>query len=280
MRRAGGGVSGESGERLVEAVAAGRDFSGRRVLGPVDLTVAPGETVAIVGPNGAGKTTLVRLLTGLLPPSCGAVRWGGAGAAELGHRELARRIAYVPQVRPTTVPLTVEQLVLLGRHPHLGRWQLAPTAEDRAVVGRALDLAGLTPLAKRRLESLSGGERQTVYIAAALAQEAPLLVLDEPTTHLDLAHQKQVADLILRLRAEAGRTVVTATHDLPLAAHVAERVVALKSGRLAAAGPPRRVFTREVLEELFDAPFDIVRGGDRPVVLMDYSGEPGGALRP
>lgn len=261
-----------SAELLVEAVAAGRDFSGRRVLGPVDLTVAPGETVAIVGPNGAGKTTLVRLLTGLLPPSCGTVRWGGASAAELGHRELARRIAYVPQVRPTTVPLTVEQLVLLGRHPHLGRWQLAPSAEDRAVVERALDLAGLTPLAKRRLESLSGGERQTVYIAAALAQEAPLLVLDEPTTHLDPAHQKQVADLILRLRAEAGRTVVTATHDLPLAAHVAERVVALKSGRLAAAGPPRQVFTREVLEDLFDAPFDVVRGGDRPMVLMDYSG--------
>ncbi len=187
----------------------------------------------------------------------------------------------MPQVRPTRVPLTVEQMVLLGRHPHLGRWQLAPSAADREAVARALELAGLGALAERRLETLSGGERQTVYIAAALAQEAPLLVLDEPTTHLDPAHQKQVADLILRLRAEAGRTVLTATHDLPLAAHVAERVVALRAGRMAACGSPDEVFTRERLAELFDAPFQVVRGGARPVVLMDYGAPrgpaPGGA---
>ena len=262
-----------SGEALVEATAAERQFAGRRVLGPIDLAVAAGETVAVVGPNGAGKTTLVRLLTGLLAPTRGAVRWQGSTLDHIGRRELARRIAYVPQVRPASVPLTVEQLVLLGRHPYLGRWRFAPSADDRAVVRRALALAGLEPLAGRRLDTLSGGERQTVYIAAGLAQEAPLLVLDEPTTHLDPAHQKQVADLVRRLTAEAGRTVVIATHDLPLAAHVAGRVVALKRGRVVAQGPPRAVFTRQVLGDLFAAPFDVVRGGERPVVLMDYAGE-------
>ena len=206
-----------SRDPLAEARAAEREFAGRRVVGPVDLSVAAGETVAVIGPNGAGKTTLMRLLAGLLPPSRGEMRWGGATLAEIGRRALARRIAYVPQVRPTTVPLTVEQMVLLGRHPHLGRWRFAPSASDREAVHRALALAGLERVGDRRIETLSGGERQTVYIAAGLAQEAPLLILDEPTTHLDPAHQKQVADLILRLRAEAGRTVVTATHDLQLA---------------------------------------------------------------
>ena len=265
-----------SGETLVEAAAAERSFAGRRVLGPVDLRLEEGETVAVVGPNGAGKTTLMRLAAGLLEASAGVMRWQGLSYAELGRRELALRIAYVPQVRPTRVPLTVEQMVLLGRHPHLGRWRFGQAASDFAAVDRALDLAGLRPLVGRSLGTLSGGERQAVYIAAALAQEAPLLVLDEPTTHLDPAHQKQVADLIVRLGTEAGRTVLTATHDLHLASHVSHRVVALKSGRVAAAGRPAEVLTAEILSDLFDAPFEILRGGPHPVPLMTYHGDAAG----
>jgi iron complex transport system ATP-binding protein len=246
--------------------AGSRRSGGRRILGPVDLEVRRGECLAVVGPNGAGKTTLLRLVTGLLSASEGELSWGETPYAEMSRSRLARRIAYVPQVRPSRVPLTVEQLVLLGRYPYLKRWQLAPRAADFAAVEQALRRVDALHLRKRPLRGLSGGELQTVYVAAALAQGSELLVLDEPTTHLDPRHQREIAALLKRLAGE--RTVLTATHELNFASLVADRILGLRDGRARALGPPAEVLREEVLMDLFEAPFETVRGGKRPVTVL------------
>jgi iron complex transport system ATP-binding protein len=252
---------------LVSARGLAWRAGGRPILGPIDLDLEPGECLAVVGPNGAGKTTLLRLVTGLLAPAAGGLAWRGDSYTGLGRRELARRIAYVPQVRPARVPLTVEQLVLLGRYPHLSRWQLAPRFEDFAAVEDALGRVGALALRRRPLGELSGGELQAAYIAAALAQGAELLVLDEPTTHLDPRHQREIAALLQRLKGE--RTVLTATHELNFASLVADRVLGLREGRELACGAPAEVLREAVLAELFEAPFETVRGGERPVTVLE-----------
>lgn len=255
-------------EPLLAAHGLSWDADGRTILGPLDLEVRAGECLVLVGPNGAGKTTLLRLLTGLLRPRAGDLVWRGRRYAELSRRELARRIAYVPQIRPARVPLTVEEVVLLGRYPHLSALQWAPRAADFAAVDEALARVGVDELRRRPVDELSGGERQAVFIAAALAQEAELLVLDEPTIHLDARHQSDLAGLLLRLAGEAGRTVVLATHDLNLASLLGDRLLALAGGRILAAGRPAEILRTDLLERLFRARFEIVRPGDRPVTLL------------
>jgi iron complex transport system ATP-binding protein len=162
----------------------------------------------------------------------------------------------------------VEDVVLLGRYPHLRRLQMAPGAADFRAVADALEVVGIADLRHRPVDELSGGERQAVYIAAALAQEAELLVLDEPTTHLDPRHQRDVAALVPRLLRRAGRTVVFATHDLNFASLTATRIVALRRGRILASGAPAELMGPETLGELFDAPFEVVRPGERPITLL------------
>ncbi len=238
-------------------------------LGPVDLDVERGECFVLVGPNGAGKTTLLRTLVGIIKPSTGSVAWEGRPLAALSRRELARLLAYVPQIRPARVPLTAEEVVTLGRYPYLAPLQWAPGPADRAAVDHALELVEIEALRSRRVDELSGGERQAVWIAAALAQEAPVLVLDEPTTHLDPRHQRDVATLLRRLRNEGSRTVIAATHDLNLASQLADRLLALAGGRALACGPPDAILRPELLAQLFAAPFEIVRGGARPVTLLE-----------
>jgi iron complex transport system ATP-binding protein len=244
------------------------DSGDRTILGPLDLEVRSGECLVVVGPNGAGKTTLLRLLTGLLRPRQGEIAWGGRPYADLSRRELARRIAYVPQIRPSRVPLRVEEIVLLGRYPHLSAFQWAPKTEDFAAVDDALRRVGVEELRHRPVDELSGGERQAVYIAAALAQEAELLVLDEPTIHLDARHQSDLAGLLLGLAGEAGRTVVLATHDLNLASLLGDRLLALAGGRVLATGRPAEILRPDLLERLFRARFEIIRGGERPVTML------------
>jgi iron complex transport system ATP-binding protein len=245
----------------------------RTILGPLDLDVRRGECLAVVGSNGAGKTTLLRLLTGLLRPSGGELhycdRHGDRAYAALSRRELARRIAYVPQIRPSRVPLKVEEVVLLGRYPHLSRLQIAPRAADFAAVEEALAVVGIAGLKGRPVDELSGGEQQAVYIAAALAQQAELLVLDEPTLHLDARHQRDLASLLLRLKSGADRTVVLATHDLNLASLLGDRLLALVAGQPLACGPPAEIVKPDLLDCLFQARFEIVRGGVRPVTILD-----------
>ncbi len=258
---------------LVRARGLAWDTGGRRIVGPVDLDVAAGECLIIVGPNGAGKTSLLRLLTGLLPASAGEVRWRGEPYGSFSRRELARRISYVPQIRPARVPLTVEEVVLLGRYPHLGRLQLAPRPEDYAAVADALRRVGIEELRRRPVDELSGGERQGVYIAAALAQEAELVVLDEPTTHLDPRHQREVVALLARIARSGERTVVAATHDLTFAALVADRLVAISEGGVAASGTPREILRPEILEELFASRFRLVGDAGRPIPVLDLDEE-------
>jgi iron complex transport system ATP-binding protein len=242
---------------------------GRPILGPVDLAVRRGECLAVVGPNGAGKTTLLRLLTGLLRPAAGEVSYLDRPFRALSRRELARRIAYVPQLRPSHVPLAVEEVVLLGRYPYLSAFQMAPQEADFKAVEEAMRLVGIEELRGRPVDELSGGERQAVFIAAALAQESELLVLDEPTIHLDARHQSDLAGLLLRLKAESGRTVVLATHDLNLASLLGDRLLALAGGKILAVGTPAEIVRPDVLERLFRARFEIVRGGERPVTMLE-----------
>ncbi len=257
-----------SGETVLSLRGLGWRADGREILGPLDLDVVAGECLLVVGPNGAGKTTLLRCLSGLLRPSAGELRYRGRPFADLARRELARHIAYVPQVRPAAVPLSVAEVVLLGRYPYLSTLQMAPAARDFAAVDEAMERVGVAHLRQRPLDELSGGERQAVYIAAALAQESEVLVLDEPTTHLDARHQRDVAALLLDLKAESGRTVIAATHDLNLASLLGDRLLALAGGRAAALGTPAEILAEEVLARLFDSRFEIVRGGERPVTLL------------
>ena len=239
----------------------GWDVGGKTILDRIDLDLAASECVVIVGPNGAGKTTLLRMIAGVLEPSRGYV--------DLARRELASRIAYVPQSRPLQVPLTVEQLVLLGRYPYLSAFRLAPRASDFAAVVRAMELSGVSDLRHRQLGELSGGEKQSAYIAAALAQEAEVLILDEPTTHLDPHHQREIAALVLRLNREEKLSVVLATHDLNFAALLAHRIVALQNGQILVVGRPDELLLPDKLAAIFDAPFTVVRGGERPLTLLE-----------
>lgn len=257
----------ESAQLSIRGV--GWDAAGRAILDRIDLDLHPGECLVVVGPNGAGKTTMLRLMAGLLQPTRGRLLWKSTPYPELARKDLARRLAYVPQSRPLQVPLTVEQLVLLGRFPYLSPFRWSPRPNDFAAVSRAIELAGVKDLRSRRLEGLSGGERQSAYIAAALAQEAEVLILDEPTTHLDPRHQRQIASLVLKLNREEGLGVVVATHDLNFAALLAHRVVALLEGEVVGNGPPAELLQPEKLEEVFQAPFTVVRDGRRPVTLLE-----------
>ncbi|MDY7093477.1 MAG: ABC transporter ATP-binding protein [Acidobacteriota bacterium] len=260
-----GDSRGSRGSSLVEMQGVRWDADGQTVVGPLDLQVREGECLMLVGPNGAGKTSLLRLVTGLLEPSAGELRLRGEPYGSCSRRQLARAIAYVPQIRPARVPLEVGEVVLQGRYPHRKGWQLAPSEEDFAAVEAALERVGIEHLRRRRLDRLSGGERQAAYIAAALAQEGELLVLDEPTTHLDPKHQREIAALLLRLKAQGAPTVLAATHDLALASQVADRVLALRRGAILADGEPRELMQPEMLRQLFDASFELLREGARPI---------------
>jgi iron complex transport system ATP-binding protein len=262
----------DSREIVLSTRGVGWAVDGQEILRSLDLEIGSGECLAIIGPNGAGKTTLLRLLAGLLEPTTGNVCWRGEDYRGLARRQVARGIAYVPQIRSAVIPLTVEQMVVLGRFPYLSTWQMAPGADDLERVEQALAIVGLQALRKRAMDSLSGGERQAVFIAAALAQEAEALLLDEPTTHLDARHQLEVARLLMGLRRDRSQSIVLTTHDLNLAARLADRVLALESGRAVALGSPAEILVADRLGEIFDAPFEILQDGRRPTVALRLEG--------
>jgi len=242
---------------LLEARELAFAFGRRRVLAGVSLAVRPGEAVGIVGPNGAGKTPLLRCLAGLLPVERGRVWLAGRPIERYPRRELARRISFVPQAPDHAIPFTAEQFVLMGRYPYLSPF--APVGrEDREAVRQAMELTETAELGPRRLDALSGGERQKVFLAAALAQGAPIMLLDEPTTFLDYHHQEEIARLLARLQRQTGLTTVSVTHDVNRAAMGAQRIVALSGGRVVLDGPPESVMRPEVLETIFQTPFLLV----------------------
>ena len=244
-------------ERVVVEVA------GRRIVDDVSFAVETGAWISLLGPNGAGKTTLLRVLAGLRSFR-GIVRLAGKSLEELGRREAARRVALVPQTPIVPPAMTVGDYVLLGRTPHLGIF-VRESEADRTAAAQALARLELEALADRALASLSGGELQRAVIARALAQASPILLLDEPTTSLDIGHQQQVLELVDRLRREEGLTVIAAMHDLTLAAQYGDRVVLVERGQVIADGSARRVLTAERVEQLYGAQVRIVEGVIVPV---------------
>lgn len=240
-------------------------LGGRPVVDAVDLQIAEGEWVALIGPNGAGKTTLLRAVAGLVRFE-GTVSLHDRDTRSLRRRELAQQLAVVPQ-EPSTPPwLTVSEYVLLGRTPYLG--SLAREGkEDRDAAARALVRLDLVEFRERTLGTLSGGERQRVVVARALAQEAGIVVLDEPTAALDIGHQQQALELLDELRDESGLTLVAAMHDLTLAAQYAERMVMMDHGKIVADGTAAEVLTEEKIAEHYRASISVVTVNDRVAVV-------------
>jgi iron complex transport system ATP-binding protein len=241
-------------------------YGRRPAIVGVDLTIAPGECVALAGPNGSGKSTLLRGLARLMRPAGGTVLLDGKTLAQWPPRALARRLAVLPQSPQSPDDLTVEQLVSLGRHPHQRLLGL-PTAADHQAVATALAQTDLTHLAGRPVSALSGGERQRAWIALTLAQEPQLLLLDEPTAYLDLGHALAVLELVRRLNREQGLTVVMALHDLSQAARFADRVILLRAGHIVADGPPTAVITPATIARVFGVEAEVVNAGGQPVVV-------------
>jgi iron complex transport system ATP-binding protein len=221
------------------------------VVRDLDLELTEGSFTAIVGPNGCGKSTLLRALGRLMRPTGGQVLLDGRAIARTPTREVARVLGLLPQAPVAPEGLTVADLVARGRHPHQS-WLRQWSRDDEAAVAEALAWTDLADLAERGVDELSGGQRQRAWISMALAQGTDLLLLDEPTTYLDLSHQIDVLELVGRLHAERGRTVVVVLHDLNLAARYAERLVAMKDGALVASGTPGEVLTEQLLADVFD----------------------------
>jgi iron complex transport system ATP-binding protein len=231
-------------------------LGGRAVVDAVDLDVQEGEWVGLIGPNGAGKTTLLRAIAGLVPFS-GSVRLLGEAAPELGRSRLSRLLALVPQEPATPSWMTVGEYVLMGRTPHLGLLAREGTS-DREAAARALARLDLLGYEERRLGTLSGGEKQRVVVARALAQEARVVLLDEPTASLDIGHQQQALELLDSLREESGLTLLAAMHDLTLAAQYVDRMVLLQAGRVVADATPVDVLTEDAIAAHYGAAIDVV----------------------
>lgn len=246
-----------------EDLAAGH---GRRtVLDRLDLDIRPRTVTALVGPNGSGKSTLLMTLARVLPRRGGRVLLDGRPLEEHGTREIARRLGVLPQSAVVPTGATVRELVEQGRYPQRGPWAMLRRQDDTAL-RRALDLTDLTALADRRLDTLSGGERQRAWIAMTLAQETGVLLLDEPTTYLDIRHQIELMRLVEHLRDDHGMTIVMVLHDLNQAARHADRIVAVRDGNILADGTPGEVLTEAILRKVFDV---------EAVVLQDpVSGRP------
>jgi iron complex transport system ATP-binding protein len=228
-------------------------YGERRVLADVTFQVAAGEFFIIIGPNGSGKTTLLKTLAGVGTLQAGQVNIFDRPLSHYSRKALAKTLSFVPQSMPLDFPFSVMQTVLMGRYPHLGVLGIEGE-KDLLVARRALEFAGVTHLADRKMDQLSGGERQRAFIARALCQEPKLLLLDEPTAALDLAHQVRVMDLMEQLKREAGVTVVMVSHDVNLAAMYADRLLLLKEGQIMALGSPRQVMTYEILESVYGCP--------------------------
>jgi iron complex transport system ATP-binding protein len=224
--------------------------NGQPIILNLDLAIPLGKITVLVGPNGCGKSTLLKSLARLLKPVVGTVYLDGISIFKLPTKEVAKRLAILPQGPTSPEGLTVEELVAQGRYPHQS-WLQQWSSEDEKVVQQALATTGLLELAERSLDSLSGGQRQRAWIAMALAQDTEILLLDEPTTFLDLAHQVELLDLLYELNQARGRTIVMVLHDLNLACRYADRLIALRDGKAIAQGSPQEVMTEGMVNLVF-----------------------------
>jgi iron complex transport system ATP-binding protein len=245
----------------IEVVAASAGYGERAALTDVSFAVGSGTVTVVLGANGAGKSTLVRLLAGLVPPRSGSVAVGGLDVGAASRRELARAVALVPQRVEVPVGFTVREVVAMGRAPHQDGWHRV-TDVDRGLIQESLESCDLKVLADRPLDTLSGGEQQRVHVARALAQAAPVLLLDEAAANLDIRQSAAQGRLVRRLVQERRLVCVAAMHDLNAAARLADRVLLLREGRTVAEGPPGEVMTAELLERTFGVPVQIARRDD------------------
>lgn len=242
-------------------------YGGRMVIDDLHVTIPPGVITTIIGSNGCGKSTLLRTLSRLLKPTKGSVVLDGDDIARLRTRDVAKKLGLLPQAPVAPEGLTVADLVARGRHPHQS-WLRQWSSDDAAVVERALAMTGVSDLADRPVDALSGGQRQRVWISMTLAQGTDLLLLDEPTTYLDLAHAIDVLDLVDDLH-ESGCTVVMVLHDLNLATRYSDNLVVMRDGAILAQGHPRDVVTAELLYEAFGLRAKVIDDpvGDRPLIV-------------
>jgi iron complex transport system ATP-binding protein len=244
-------------------------YGPRRVLHEVSLEVQSGEVLALIGPNGAGKSTLIRAVSGVIPYT-GQVRANGQDFAALSTMQRARSIATVPQAVSLPPAYTVWETVLFGRTPHLG-FLGQPSPKDEEIARQSLTRVSAQPLAERRVGELSGGEQQRVLLARALCQSTPILLLDEPTAHLDLQYQVSLLELVSELAHEDHLAVLVALHDLNLAAHYADRIALMVAGNIKASGKPKDVLQPELIQEAYCLPVKVVKHPflDIPWVLPD-----------
>jgi len=242
---------------MIEAIDLDVGYDGTLILNGAALIAHPGQVVGLIGPNGSGKTTLLRTLYRSLRPQAGLITLEGTSVERLATREIARLVAVVVQEAPVELPLTVAEMVLLGRSPHRGSFQRYVT-QDQQMAAAALARVGARHLAERTYTTLSGGEKQRILIARALAQQASHLLLDEPTNHLDIRYQHEVLELVRSI----GVTTVVALHDLNLAARYCDQLVLLDRGRVGCVGTPRQVLTPEVLEPVYGVAVRCLEDGD------------------
>ena len=247
----------------IEARGVGVSLDGHRILTGIDLTVSPGEVVALVGPNGAGKSTLLAAISGDVPTDAGSITIAGRALGSYKHLELARERAVLTQDNQLSFPFTVGQVVSMGRSP----WTRTDRFdEDEAAIAEAMLAMDIDQLATRRFTSLSGGEKARVSLARVLAQRTPIVMLDEPTASLDLRHQEDVMRAV-RTLASAGTAVLVVVHDLSLAAAYADRVAIIAGGTLVAAGPPQQVLTAPQVSSVYGLPVEVSLSSGRPVVV-------------
>lgn len=251
---------------MIELRGLSVELAGSPALAGIDLEVTAGTWMSVIGPNGSGKTTLLRAVAGLLKFS-GEVLLDGASTGAIARRDLAKLIAYVPQDPVFPTEMLVKDYVLLGRTPYIP-YLATESRHDRAVAASVLEETGLELFGNRRLGALSGGEQQRAIVARALAQEAPVLLLDEPTTGMDIGYQQQILELVDSLRAQRGLTVLSAIHDLTLAGQFSDRLLLIDSGRTCAAGRPVEVLTEELILKHYGTPVRVVHGPGEGIAVF------------
>ncbi|SEL76176.1 iron complex transport system ATP-binding protein [Paenibacillus sp. cl141a] len=271
----------------LEAKGLGLSYGGDFIFENLNLTVPIGKITVFIGSNGCGKSTLLRSMARLLKPQRGSVVLNGADIASLSTKDVARKLAILPQGPTAPEGLTVMQLVKQGRYPYQS-WLRQWSREDEEAVTAALESTGLTELADRTVDSLSGGQRQRAWIAMTLAQETPLILLDEPTTYLDLTHQIEVLDLLYDLNAKEQRTIVMVLHDINLACRYADHIVAIRDGSIKAEGKPGDIINSDLMQTVFQLPCEIIpdplygtpmcvprgKGKHRPSAVQPNTAEP------
>jgi iron complex transport system ATP-binding protein len=257
-------------ETVLRAERLSAGYHDRAVLDEVTFELGRGEFCGLLGPNGSGKSTLLKAVAGVLRPWSGRAELFGTDVRTLSPRAIARRVAVIPQDVSVLFPFSVEEIVAMGRHPHLGRFE-REGARDREAIERALAETDTAALAGRPVDELSGGERQRVVIARALAQEPELLLLDEPTTHLDINHQVEVFELLARLNRERGLTVLAVSHDVNVCAEYCRRLLVLRAGRLVAAGAPEALVTPALIREVYGAEVNVLANptSGAPLIAVD-----------